>query len=341
MAISCTSADLLAASKCLCGIPSGKRELVMIYLLQQLAGLGNLTADQLLDRAKCLCGLSEHDMKAIEVALLCAATGGVPPCPPCPPSGGCTYQDMQVAWTPTSTKLGEHIGFFSFGDMGLPGPTPITFDHAIAVAGYDIEGDANVTELHWPNLVSIDLGNLQGGYIALSGLSALTTVSFASLVATGADFGITGAPLLTSFSAPLLATIGTTIGINSTGLAALSLPSLATVGSQLSLSSNNNLVSISLPALITVTSTFSGNNCPLLTTVSAPLWVPTDGTTINFNACALSATSVQQILRRCVLAGVTTCTIILDGGTSAGTASLNAQGQADVATLGGQLTINP
>jgi hypothetical protein len=86
---------------------------------------------------------------------------------------------------------------------------------------------------------------------------------------------------------------------------------------------------------------FDANTCAALADVSIPLWVPTDGTTITFSNCALSATSVELILRRCVLAGVTTCTIDLSGGTNAGTASLSAQGQADVVTLGAQLTINP
>jgi len=62
---------------------------------------------------------------------------------------------------------------------------------------------------------------------------------------------------------------------------------------------------------------------------------------MDFGSCALSPTSVELILRRCILAGVTTCTIYLAGGTNAGTASLNAQGQADVATLGAQVTMNP
>ena len=69
--------------------------------------------------------------------------------------------------------------------------------------------------------------------------------------------------------------------------------------------------------------------------------MPTDGGIQVFGNCALNTTSVELILRRCVLAGVTTCTINLSGGTNAGLSSLSAQGQADAATLGTQLTINP
>lgn len=63
------------------GIPQEERQLVIVYLLQQIAGLEALTPDELSERAKCLCGISQRDLKQIEVALLCVATGGVPPCP--------------------------------------------------------------------------------------------------------------------------------------------------------------------------------------------------------------------------------------------------------------------
>jgi hypothetical protein len=100
------------------------------------------------------------------------------------------------------------------------------------------------------------------------------------------------------------------------------------------------LTALNIPALTTV-GDFNASGCAALADVSIPLWVPTDGTTISFSNCALSATSVEHILRRLVLAGVGACTIDLSGGTNAGTASLSLQGQADVTTLGGQLAINP
>lgn len=82
MPISCSPADLVAASKCLCGIDRQQDlDRIKIYLLQQIAGLGNQTPAQLMALAKCLCGIPDDRLKAVEVALLCAATGGVPPCP--------------------------------------------------------------------------------------------------------------------------------------------------------------------------------------------------------------------------------------------------------------------
>jgi len=104
---------------------------------------------------------------------------------------------------------------------------------------------------------------------------------------------------------------------------------------------NSLLTSISAPLLVTIGSYVLCGGNPSLTTIDWSSWVPSDGTTISFNGSALSAASVELILRRCVLAGVTVCTIDLSGGTNAGLASLSAQGQADAATLGAQLTINP
>jgi hypothetical protein len=57
------------------------------------------------------------------------------------------------------------------------------------------------------------------------------------------------------------------------------------------------------------------------------------GSSITATGNALSAASIEQILARCVASGVTTDTILLDGGTNANLASLSAQGQADYATL--------
>ena len=97
---------------------------------------------------------------------------------------------------------------------------------------------------------------------------------------------------------------------------------------------------MNLEALVTVGDTFDLYNNSALASLNVPLWIPTNGTNIDFSSSALNAISIQQVLRRLVLAGVTTCTIDLSGGTNAGVASLNAQGQADVVTLGAQLTIN-
>lgn len=120
-----------------------------------------------------------------------------------------------------------------------------------------------------------------------------------------------------------------------------SFPNLTTIATVLDVDDSADLKTLDFPVLVTINGDFDPDTCPNLTTINVPNWVPSNGTNILCGGCALNAASVEQILRRCVLAGVTTCTIDLSGGTNAGTASLSAQGQADVATLGAQVTMNP
>jgi hypothetical protein len=135
-------------------------------------------------------------------------------------------------------------------------------------------------------------------------------------------FYLSGFPLLTSLSLPQLAQVGAFEIDDDGGV-------------------NILLTSVDVPLLVTISTDTLCSACPGLKSFNAPLWVPTDGTTITFNGDALDGASVELILSRCVLAGVTTCTIDLSGGVNAGLLSLGAQGQLDAATLGAQLTINP
>jgi hypothetical protein len=178
-----------------------------------------------------------------------------------------------------------------------------------------IEGSTTLSgDVSFPNLTS-DFGDF-GILIAL--LPNVTGIDFPSLVSMSSLLSLQGNPLLSSFQIPLLVSL---------------------VG--LSIGNNPQLTSLVFPSLVTNLGNMDVASCPILSTFSAPLWVPADATTINFTGDALNASSVELILRRCVLAGVTTCAIDLSGGTNAGVASLNAQGQADVVTLGAQLVINP
>ncbi len=155
-------------------------------------------------------------------------------------------------------------------------------------------------------------------------------------------------PALESFSAPLLETVGTFLDFEDlASLTELDFPLLKTIGGGLTLSALTALTSLSFPMLSSTGGAFIAPDNTVLASVNLPVWVPSDGTGINFRNDALNAASVAIILRRCVLAGVTTCTIDLSGGTNAGLASLSVQGQADAATLGivpapgAQVTINP
>jgi hypothetical protein len=121
-------------------------------------------------------------------------------------------------------------------------------------------------------------------------------------------------------------------------------------------------------SLLSTEGGMSMDNCPLITSLSFPSLASMDGgMTINFvnlvelslpqmiydcsfadfTGCALSAASVEAILARAVVSwDVSICNldINLSGGTSAGLASLSAQGQADYATLigeGNMIVLNP
>lgn len=227
-------------------------------------------------------------------------------------SGG-SVQDMQVAWTPSNLKLGEKLGFFTFGD--IPGITSITFDQATSIAGFDIESTTQITSLSWPNLVTIDPTDIQNGYVTILGNSSLTAVSMPVFSSTGpnSNFGITGCSALTS----------------------LSFPSMTSIGRALLLYGNTALVSISAPSLTTVGQfNFDVHGCTLLTTVTLTSYLPTNGVDQNFIGCALSAASVNHILARCVASvGYISGTVNLSGGTNA---APSGQGIADKATLIGR-----
>jgi hypothetical protein len=180
-----------------------------------------------------------------------------------------------------------------------------------------------------------------GGDFLISSAFVMTSVDLGALLSVGGIFEANSMKLV-SLSAPMLLTVGSYVEVASCDdLASVDLGNLTTVVGNFNLSDNTSLTSVDIHSLVTVGGVFSTGGDTDLTSILCGSWVPTDGTIINCGGCALSTTTVQLILRRCVLAGVTTCTISLDGGTSAGTASLNAQGQADVITLAGQLTINP
>lgn len=159
-------------------------------------------------------------------------------------------------------------------------------------------------------------------------------------------FNISGSDITSLQLGDLVSVSGGSLTIGTNPLLELiDLDSLTTVVTDFLISGNTSLVSLSLPSLVTVAGpSFRASGCTLLANFSAPLWIPTDGQGILLNGCALSAASVELVLRRCVVAGVTTCTINLSGGTNAGLASLSAQGQADAAALiaaGNTVTLNP
>lgn len=231
-------------------------------------------------------------------------------------STGTTTADW-TAITGTPPRGGDTFGLFSYGDSGATGAVDI--NDTTSIPGYDIEREPNITALNFPYLVSIDPTAIQGGYFMSYNNPSLTALIFPALTICGGLFMCDSCPSLYTIHLSLLATIGNNFTcLSNTSLTVLSLPLLTTVLGQCDIIGNTSL-----------------------TTVDLSLYTPADGSRFIATNCALSIPSIEQILHRFVLAGVTTCTINLSGGTSAGLTSLSPTGQADAATLALQLTINP
>lgn len=226
------------------------------------------------------------------------------------------------------TNLTSRFPTSAFTQLSFGHPTIVTNDA-------DFSSSTTMTSLEMRLLSSI------GGLLDISNGSAVESLSFPGLLTVGGVLAFGTNPLLTTASFPLLTTVGGDLtGESNDVLIALTLTSLVTVGGIFNLSSDLAIETISLPALTTVSGNFTANTCTALTSFSAPLWLPTDGTTINFNGDALDAASVNHILARCVAAGVTTCTIDLSGGTNAAPTGQGITDAADLATAGNTVTTN-
>jgi hypothetical protein len=274
--------------------------------------------------------------------------------------------ETSADWTPIGggpARGDGTFGLFTSGDSGATGD--IVINDVTCVPGYDIEREPSITSLTFPNLVSIDPTNLQGGSVDATSNALLTSlhmpllasvrgsvlctthpvlesVAMPLLTSVGADFVCFSNPLLASLDVSSLASVGNAFSCSSNDvLASLDMSSLASVGGAFTCASNTYLASLDMSSLATVGGAFSCFSNQRLTSLDVSAWVPTDGTNIMLSQNALTATSVELILRRCVLAGVTTCVIVLNGGTNAGLSSLSSQGQLDAAALGAQLQINP
>lgn len=151
--------------------------------------------------------------------------------------------------------------------------------------------------------------------IYFSNCSVITSLSFLALVDINGGCTLTGNPLLASISMPSLATASVNFGGGAFGVGAdTSLVSLTLsgvhFGGELSGPFATNLVTLNLG-----TATFDDS-----------------GNKIEFTGCALNQASIDAILHRCVVSGVTTMDIELGGGTNS---TPSAGGLADKATLQG------
>jgi len=218
-----------------------------------------------------------------------------------------------------------------------------------------INGPLTLQDVAGGFLESFTANNLQAAEsITYSGVDLIPSVSFPALL-TLTD-GFYGGSTITSLELPSLTVIGTdffnvVLQNDMTSLVTLNLNSLPTVNPSLTLVAHPALASLLLGSLITVTGGIDIENTSLTalnlqslvtvndyfifagnpaTTLNVPSWMPTNGTSIIMENCALNAVSINQILARCIAAGVTTCNINLSGGTNA---APTGQGITDKAAL--------
>jgi hypothetical protein len=202
--------------------------------------------------------------------------------------------------------LGSQVGLSQPAD--IPGLISLTVTAATTDTGYLFQTLLTATSISFPNLTTVDPANAHYIGINISYNDSLTSISLPNLTTIPASLNLQANPALTSLDLTSLTTAGP-LTFSGTNLTALALPALVTCG---------NIYADFITALADV----------LL-----PVWIPTGGNNVSFRYCALTAASVEIILRQCALAGVMSMTIQLDGGDNAGLASLSPQGQADYAAL--------
>lgn len=220
-------------------------------------------------------------------------------------------QDMQLAWTPATVKLGEKFDLAANED--IPGLLTVVSTAAHLLSGVGLENLTTLQSASFPNLISCN----GTGYSSFSfaGSTALTSISAPLLQSVHDDFNQTGCTALPTLSLPALQTSGTVGNSNAFNTDQCSA-----------------LVSLLLPSLVTVNAPTMGcGSCPLLTTVNLSSFVPFNGQQIDFSGCALSAASVNAILARCVAnAGYVSGSVDLSLGTNS---PPTGQGINDKATL--------
>jgi hypothetical protein len=191
------------------------------------------------------------------------------------------------------------------------------------------------------------------GYFYMSGMNAMTYLSFTNLTTIVKEFYLQyDFPLLNSIDFPMLASVGIFEFTNLNSLTIINLPSLQTA-TRIAISNMPLLTTISLLSLVSVGGTITTSVTPNIESIN----IGTIGTlkniggNISFTDIKLTLVSVEHILG--VLAsldgtnGTTTWgtgrTLNISGGTSAGLASLSSQGIIDrnvIIARGGTVTMN-
>lgn len=193
----CTPAALADAAKTFQGLSPGQKQAIDTYLLAVIAG-GSTDPNTLALAAKDFQGIPPGMLKRVQAYLLCQIASG----------GGGSSQDMQVAWTPTSVKLGELVGFASHPAAPVSGVTTLTLDQVTMLDGIQLDTWPNLTSISGPNLTGINPLLASGLFgMAIYSCSALTTISFPVITAIGpSGIGLGSNHVLVTTSFPLLVT---------------------------------------------------------------------------------------------------------------------------------------
>lgn len=213
----------------------------------------------------------------------------------------------------------DSVNFFSEPDMTSLTGTSIT----TCAGSFSLNEMFSLQTVSFPALTSI------GGSVNIEG-STVSAVDFSSLQSVGDGF-IMSALSLSELSLPALLNIPGDFNYHDdTVVTEISFPACTSLGTVTTVS-DSNLVTLNLPSLTSLTGgTFNCGACSSLTTVNIGSVVIADGGTIDFSSGSLNVASINAILRRCAVSGLTSSDIELAGGTNA---SPTGQGLLDVATL--------
>lgn len=280
-----------------------------------------ISASTLVEEAKCLGCIGISQPEQIKLALLqriaassvsCAQQTGTEDNPVgiyLPDFTGQLYQGTYTSWKSTGPTV---------NDWTLICDSRVTIFNATTFDRFGIVQDNSSTQFSFPNLTTV-IGAIDIGSFAIYECTALTSIS-----------------------APLLTSVDDDISFeNDTALTSINLMSLQTINvSSFQISGCTSLTGLALPALVAIGGDVLSVGCTVLNSLAVPVWLPTDGTTIDFSGCALDVTSINLILARCVAAGVTTCTITLNGGTNAAPAGQGAVDKAALIGAGNTVTTN-
>jgi hypothetical protein len=192
----------------------------------------------------------------------------------------------------TPDDLAPLLGSYTVSD--IPTLSNIIINAETNLGGYTFNACLTLSEIHLPNLLSIDPTQTQYGQLWITSNPALTVIEAPLLTETGGDLSAsynatlpaldlplfttahsqlfcTDNPSLTSINVPLLTTVSAALYVQHDPLLTiLTLPSLTTIGT-LNVFDNATLTTIDAPLLTTIDGTLLVINNPLLTTLNCPI----------------------------------------------------------------------